>query len=164
MHGLVFIFRNLVTDWTDNHYKQVIENLKTTYAVAKDKMGDYAENFEKWINTFETEEIGSVALEGDWEPQYTQELNEKLAEIQKADYAEKWNDVYKEDNIGIAFKGLLGKFILYNSALENFKDSFEQWIKIHRSICKKADNIQVGNHILDIEKGLGIDLKGFAAE
>ena len=154
MHGLVFIFRNLVTDLSDNHYKQVIENLKTTYSVAKDKMGEYAENFEKWIQIFESQEIAAVALEGDWEPQYSPELNDKLADIQKPDFVEKWNDVYKEDNIGIAFKAFL----------ENFKDSFEPWIKIHRSIIKKSDSIQQGSQILEMEKGLGFDLKKFAAE
>jgi hypothetical protein len=109
LHSLVFAFTRVYDDLTDNHYKQVCINLRTTYETAKEKMQGYAEDFEKWVVLFEEEKLGDADFSDECEPKYSAELAERLEKISNEDYYSTWNDVYLDSNVGIHFHAFLGK-------------------------------------------------------
>lgn len=121
-HSLVFAFTKVYEDLTDNHYKQVCINLRTTYEIAKDKMQGYAEDFEKWVVLFEEERLSEVVLDNEFEPKYSPDLTERLEKINSEDYYSTWNDVYLDSNIGIHFQAFLGKnnILIFRSIQRGF--------------------------------------------
>lgn len=76
-HSLVYLFRHLIQNYEDNHYLQVIINLKTTFELAGDKMEGYKEDFEKWLEIFDNKALDTINLQGDWTPKYPEELQGK---------------------------------------------------------------------------------------
>ena len=106
--NLVFLFNNLFKDYDDNHYYQVVIKIKTTLDVAGNKMEEYKEEFEKWIKKFENRELATVNLQGDWTPQYDQELQEKLKQTDTIN-VEKWEDVYHSNSFGVVYQDFLSK-------------------------------------------------------
>lgn len=151
LQTIACIFKNLITDLSDNHYAQVIINLEKTYEIANPKMNGYREEFMRWIELLRNRNLEEIMLEGDWTPKYHHDIIDKIASNKIANF-EVWSDVYSSNNPGIA----------YNLLLTGFKDSFAPWIKIHRSIFKKSEQPRSGDFILEAEEELGIKLKAFA--
>ena len=151
LQTIACIFKNLITDLSDNHYAQVIINLEKTYEIANPKMNGYREEFMRWIELLRNRNLEEIKLEGDWTPKYHHDIIDKIASNKTANF-EIWSDVYSSNNPGIA----------YNLLLTGFKDSFAPWIKIHRSIFKKSEQPRSGDFILEAEEELGIKLKAFA--
>lgn len=120
LHGLCFIFRTIITDPTDNHYLQVCINLKTSLEVAGHKMGDYRQKFEEWVQIFENKETEKVELDDTWIPQYSEDLRNRIAEVDHKDYENQWHDVYGDNNIGVVFDNFLGKLICYTLTYSSF--------------------------------------------
>lgn len=105
----MFIFTNIVTDLSDNHYLQVCTNLKTTYELAQHKMEGYKENFLSWVERFNTKDIASVELDGSWVPQYDTDTQQKLEEVKNQNLKHIWTEVYNETNLGVSYHEALGK-------------------------------------------------------
>lgn len=105
--GLVFIFTHILPDLEDNHYLQVIENLKTTYALAKDKMGGYEERFRAFITLLEEENLSQFQLPENMVPKYPEELEKRLEEIIAIDHTETWEDIYHPNNLAVSLGDIL---------------------------------------------------------
>ena len=99
LHNLVFIFKYIITNREDNHFKQVQINLKATYNLGNQKMEGYAQEFADWVKVFEEDTINEVELPGNFCPKYPEDVVGKFKEIDKIDYCSKWNDVYSQNNI-----------------------------------------------------------------
>lgn len=101
-NALVFIFKNLVTDFEDNHYKQVVINLKMTREVAHSKMDGYVDKFDEWIQLFDTYNIDSAQLDQSWEPKYSEDLAQTIDRITNTNnYV--FNECYNSKNMGVIY-------------------------------------------------------------
>ena len=153
IQALAYIFNNIINDDQDNHYKQALVNLKTTYEVVGSKMEGYQEKFSQWVEAFESRTIREFTFDETWTPKFKPELQQKIDSLNGIDY-DKYYDCYTSENIGV----------IYNETFETFKTSRMHWIKIHRQIYKKARPLFNSEQFLEQEKEIGNDLKQFAAQ
>jgi len=153
LDALTFIFKVIIPEYDDNHYSQVIINLKMTYEVANHKMNDYKDQFKNWIEVFNARALDTIELDETWEPKFSDDTIAKLKEADNVDYY-KWHDTFHSNNIGVVYESMFGLF----------KENFKTWIGIHKSIFKRNSNSLTGNAFLNKEEELGINLRKYANE
>lgn len=151
LEGIFYIFTHLVTDVEDNHYKQVIINLKTTVEVADTKITDYKDKLLDAIRILESKKPQDFTFENEWTPQYT-ETYHTLMDTVLGKNPYQWHEDYNAENLGV----------LYGDNFTKFKNSYGTWLTIHRNIYKTTNSPKQGDDYLESEKKENIDLKKFA--
>lgn len=153
-NAFCFIFREIIPDFEDNHYAQMVINLENTFELAQNKMDGYKDEFESWIQIFKRKDLSEVVLDNSWTPCFTQELSSQLSKVASANYYT-WDDNMYNDKVNLA--------IAYKETFDLFKTSFESWIKAHKSIYKKSSNPLSGKAWLEMEENEGILLRAFVS-
>ena len=132
----------------DNHVKQIRINLNSTYGYAKEKLGEFAEQFYNFIKVIESDDYAHDLSEG-WEPAMSENFVAELAVIENEDL-EEWTEIWQEESLSKSFKVIFNKF----------KEDNKPWIGIHRNIFKQKSNPYSGDRFNQIEKqSFEVDIK-----